>query len=130
MGYGILDRLTEQRYKVRGVNFGNKAKQSVAFGNKRAEMWNDMRNWLKSASIPQDRQLRSDLTGPTKKPNSSGTIFLEGKKEMRSRGLASPDAADALCVTFAFPVAHREYKEPTRRNYQNSGGVLNSWMGS
>jgi phage terminase large subunit len=130
LGYGILDRLTEQRYKVRGVNFGNKAKQSVAFGNKRAEMWNDMRNWLKSASIPQDRQLRSDLTGPTKKPNSSGTIFLEGKKEMRSRGLASPDAADALCVTFAFPVAHREYKEPTRRNYQNSGGVLNSWMGS
>ena len=130
LGYGILDRLTEQRYKVRGVNFGNKAKQSVAFGNKRAEMWNDMRNWLKSASIPQDRQLRSDLTGPTKKPNSSGTIFLEGKKEMRSRGLASPDAADALCVTFAFPVAHREYKEPTRRNYQNSGAVLNSWMGS
>ena len=32
LGYGILDRLTEQRYKVRGVNFGNKAKLSVAFG--------------------------------------------------------------------------------------------------
>lgn len=131
LGYGILDRLTEQRYKVRGVNFGNKAKHSIAFGNKRAEMWNDMRNWLKSASIPQDRQLKSDLTGPTKKPNSSGTIFLEGKKEMKARGLASPDAADAICVTFAFPVAHREYKENTRTlRSQDRSAVSTGWMGS
>jgi hypothetical protein len=131
LGYGILDRLTEQRYKVRGVNFGNKAKHSIAFGNKRAEMWNDMRNWLKSASIPQDRQLKADLTGPTKKPNSSGTIFLEGKKEMKARGLASPDAADAICVTFAFPVAHREYTEKARtlRSYDRNM-VSTGWMGS
>jgi len=130
LGYGILDRLTEQRYKVRGINFGNKAKHPQAFGNKRAEMWNDMRNWLKSASIPSDRQLRADLTGPAKRPDSSGTIFLEGKKEMRARGLASPDAADALCVTFAFPVAHREYTEPARRVNSQGSGVNTSWMGS
>ena len=130
LGYGILDRLTEQRYKVRGINFGNKAKHPIAFGNKRAEMWNDMRNWLKSASIPTDRQLRADLTGPAKKPDSSGTIFLEGKKEMRARGLASPDAADALCVTFAFPVAHREYTEPARRINSQGSSINTSWMGS
>ena len=131
LGYGILDRLTEQRYKVRGVNFGNKAKHSIAFGNKRAEMWNDMRNWLKSASIPQDRQLKADLTGPTKKPNSSGTIFLEGKKEMKARGLASPDAADAICVTFAFPVAHREYREkPHTLRTTERGAVSTGWLGA
>jgi len=130
LGYGILDRLTEQRYKVRGVNFGSKAKHSIAFGNKRAEMWNDMRTWLKSASIPTDRQLKADLTGPMKKPNSSGTIFLEGKKEMRARGLASPDAADAIAVTFAFPVAHRQYVEPTRRVNSQASGVNTSWMGA
>jgi hypothetical protein len=130
LGYGILDRLTEQRYKVRGVNFGSKAKHSIAFGNKRAEMWNDMRSWLKSASIPTDRQLKADLTGPMKKPNSSGTIFLEGKKEMRARGLASPDAADAIAVTFAFPVAHRQYTEPTRRVNSQGSGVNTSWMGA
>ena len=129
LGYGILDRLVEQRYKVRGVNFGSRAKQSIAFGNKRAEMWNSMREWLKSASIADDRQLKADLVGPMKKPNSSGTIFLEGKKEMRARGLASPDAADALAVTFAFPVAHREYTEPVKRSYSQQG-VINSWMGS
>ena len=130
LGYGILDRLNEQRYKVRGVNFGWKAKNSVMWGNKRAEMWGTMKDWLRSASIPEDRQLKADLVGPTKKPNSSGTIFLEGKKEMRSRGLASPDAADALAVTFAFPVAHREYVDKTPRKTYAPHGVLTSWMGS
>ena len=130
LGYGILDRLNEQRYKVRGVNFGWKAKNSVMWGNKRAEMWGTMKDWLRSASIPEDRQLKADLVGPTKKPNSSGTIFLEGKKEMRSRGLASPDAADALAVTFAFPVAHREYVDKTPRRTYAPQGVLTSWMGS
>jgi hypothetical protein len=131
LGYGILDRLTEQRYKVRGVNFGSRAKNSIMWGNKRAEMWGAMREWLRSASIPEDRKLKSDLTGPMKKPNSSGTIFLEGKKEMKARGMASPDAADALCVTFAFPVAHREYVDKTpRKSYASSSGASSSWMGS
>lgn len=131
LGYGILDRLNEQRYKVRGVNFGWKAKNSIMWGNKRAELWGAMRDWLRSASIPVDRQLKADLTGPMKKPNSSGTIFLEGKKEMKARGLASPDAADALACTFAFPVAHREYVDkPVRRVMSQGGAVTNSWMGS
>jgi hypothetical protein len=130
LGYGILDRLNEQRYKVRGVNFGSKAKNSIMWGNKRAEIWGAMRDWLKTASIPLDRQLKSDLIGPTKKPNSSGTIFLEGKKEMRARGLASPDAADALAVTFAYPVASRAYVAPPRHSYSSAANATNSWMGS
>ena len=131
LGYGILDRLTEQRYKVRGVNFGWKAKNPIMWGNKRAELWGAMKDWLRSASIPADRQLKADLTGPMTKPNSAGTIFLEGKKEMRARGLASPDAADALAVTFAFPVAHRQalVKGPTRVNAQSSSAAT-SWMGA
>jgi hypothetical protein len=131
LGYGILDRLTEQRYKVRGVNFGWKAKNPVMWGNKRAEMWGAMRDWLRTASIPVDRSLKNDLVGPMKKPNSAGTIFLEGKKEMKSRGLASPDAADALAVTFAFPVANRGYNDKTRtlRSYDR-GAVSTGWMGS
>ncbi|CAB4126678.1 hypothetical protein UFOVP254_46 [uncultured Caudovirales phage] len=130
LGYGILDRLTEQRYKVRGVNFGWKAKNPIMWGNKRAEMWGAMREWLKTASLPPDRLMRADLVGPMKKPNSAGTIFLEGKKEMKARGLASPDAADALAVTFAFPVAHREYTPKVERRVMAPGAVLNSWMGA
>jgi hypothetical protein len=131
LGYGILDRLVEQKYKVRGVNFGWKAKNPTMWGNKRAEIWGAMRDWLKTASLPQDRLLKADLIGPMKKPNSAGTIFLEGKKEMKARGLASPDAADALAATFAFPVAHREYNDrATRRVNAQSSSAITSWMGS
>jgi hypothetical protein len=130
LGYGILDRLVEQRYKVKGVNFGWKAKNSVMWGNKRAELWGEMRNWLKTASIPTDRLLKNDLTGPKTKPDSSGKLFLESKKDMKSRGLASPDAADAIAVTFAYPLAHREYNPKLPRRAMAPGAVSNSWMGS
>ena len=128
LGYGILDRLTEQRYKVRGVNFGWKAKNPITWGNKRAEMWGAMRDWLKTASIKADRQLKADLTGPTEKPNSSGTLFLESKKEMKARGLASPDAADAIAVTFAYPVASREYREKIQKRGYAGHSAPTSWM--
>ena len=94
-------------------------------------MWGDMREWLKTASIPNDRFLKTDLISPMMKPDSRGTIFLESKKDMKSRGLASPDAADAIAVTFAFPVAHREYnaRTTTRRVYSDTSANT-SWMGS
>jgi hypothetical protein len=131
LGAGIVDRLKEQRYKVKGINFGNKSTNPIMYGNKRAEMWGKMKDWLKTASIPLDRFLKTDLISPMMKPDSKGTIFLESKKDMKARGLASPDAADAICVTFAFPVAHREARESTqRRAYNGRGVVATSWMGS
>jgi hypothetical protein len=131
LGAGVVDRLKEQRYKIRGVNFGSKAKNQIMWGNKRAEMWGAMREWLKTGSVPADRFLKSDLIGPKTKPDSKGTLFLESKKDMRSRGLASPDAADAIAVTFAFPVASREGRvDKKRTGGYSSGGVATSWMGS
>ena len=130
LGAGVVDRLKEQRYKIRGVNFANKAKNPMMYGNKRAEMWGDMREWLKTASIPKDRYLKTDLISPLMKPDSKGAIYLESKKDMKMRGLASPDAADAIALTFAYPVAHREYvdKRPIRSYSQQ--GIANSWMGA
>ena len=131
LGYGILDRLNEQKYKVKGVNFGSKSKTPLMYLNKRAEMWGTMKEWLKTASMPVDRSLKADLTGPLKKMNSSGAIQLEGKKEMKARGLASPDAADALCVTFAFSVSHREQRELSRSVKSYGGNSASTgWMGS
>ena len=131
LGAGVVDRLKEQRYKIRGVNFGAKAAKQLMYGNKRAEMWGTMREWLKSASIPEDRFLKTDLIGPRTKPDSKGTLFLESKKDMKARGLSSPDAADAIAVTFAFPLGAREARvdKNPRRGYA-SGGISTSWMGS
>ena len=131
LGAGVVDRLKEQRYKVRGVNFGNKSTKPMMYGNKRAEMWGAMKDWLKDASIPKDRYLKSDLIGPMMKPDSKGTIFLESKKDMKSRGLASPDAADAIAITFAFPVARREQRvDNTRRVAYGGNAASSGWMAS
>lgn len=131
LGAGVVDRLKEQRYKVRGVNFANKSKNPMMYGNLRAQIWGDMKQWLKDASIPSDRYLKSDLISPLMKPDSKGAIFLESKKDMKARGLASPDAADAIALTFAYPVASRQYVDKSpRRGYSNMQSVSNSWMGS
>ena len=131
LGAGVVDRLKEQRYKIRGVNFGMRSSKPIMYGNKRAEMWGSMKEWLKTASIPNDRYLKGDLTGPMVKPDSKGAIFLESKKDMKARGLASPDAADAIAVTFAFPVAHREARVDNRpRVSYGSGASSSSWMAS
>jgi phage terminase large subunit len=131
LGAGIVDRLKEQRYKIKGVNFGWKSKNPAMYGNMRAQIWGDMRSWLKSGSIPNDRFLKSDLISPMMKPDSKGSIFLESKKDMKARGLASPDAADAIALTFSYPVAHREYNSRMeRRVVSDRGMVATSWMGS
>jgi hypothetical protein len=100
------------------------------WGNKRAEIWGAMKSWLKTASIDADKQLKTDLTGPLVKPHSSGAVYLEGKKEMKARGLASPDAADAIAVTFAYPVAHREERVTKRVKTGHNQHAPTSWMGA
>lgn len=134
LGGPLYDRLKEQRFKVRGVNFAWKAKNPQRWGNKRAEMWGEMRKWLQTGTIPDDKWLKTDLVSVGKKPDSKGVMFLESKKDMRARGMASPDSADALAVTFAFPLARTAYNGETgkRRSSRDDFGyapVVTSWMG-
>lgn len=132
LGYGILDRLTEQRYKVKGVNFGWKSSKPAMYKNKRAEMWGDMRDWMKTASIPNDKRLKTALGSPKMLRDSSGAMQLEGKKEMKARGLASPDEADAIAVTFAYRVANRGYDSSTRSRPTAYAGSTptTGWLGA
>lgn len=135
VGAGVYDRLKEQRYKVRGVNYGNKAKRPAAHGNMRAQIWSEMKDWLKTASLdglePRiAKRLKNDLCGVRKKPDSAGVMFLESKKDMRGRGMASPDYADAIANTFAFPVAGRESRDKVIKRAYSPGIVTTSWMGS
>jgi hypothetical protein len=64
------------------------------------------------------------------KLTSSGAIQLESKKDMKARGLASPDAADAIAVTFAFPVARREPVANVKRGAYSPHSGHTSWMGA
>lgn len=96
------------------VPFGGKS-TDPSIVNKRAEMWRDMRDWLKEgAAIPPDPELRDDLTAVETVPRVDGKLLLESKEDMKERGLKSPNKGDALAITFAYPVAPRERREATR----------------
>jgi hypothetical protein len=83
--------------------------------NKRAEMWKLTRDWLKAGgAIPKDDVLYQDLIGPETVPRLDGKIQLESKKDMKQRGLPSPNRADALVLSFAMPVSKQMASAPRR----------------
>lgn len=81
--------------------------------NKRAEMWKLARDWLKAGGAipPKDDVLYQDLIGPETVPRLDGKIQLESKQDMKKRGLPSPNRADALVLSFAFPVSKKIRRE-------------------
>lgn len=110
VGGGVVDRVRQLNATVYEVQFGAKADYSYAsderirYANKRAEMWGNMREWLKGGTIPNDQSLIDGLTGVEYGYNLNNEISLEKKADMKKRGLASPDEADALCCTFFMPI--------------------------
>jgi hypothetical protein len=116
VGAGVVDRLRQLGVEnVFEVNFGSKGREveiatnlRVKTANKRAEIWSSMKAWLAGGAIPDDPSLESDLTGPEYgyAPDQV-SIQLERKRDMKARGLASPDDGDALACTFAEPVMPR-----------------------
>ena len=64
-------------------------------------MWDRMRMWLEGADIPDDPQLIIDLTTPEFAfQQKTQQMKLESKEDMKKRGAESPDAGDALAMTF------------------------------
>jgi hypothetical protein len=114
VGGGVVDRLRQLNIDCIGIMFGKPADRITfdgampAYYNKRSEMWGNMREWLKGGSIDDDPELLADLVGPQYDflvQQGRDAIMLERKKDMKARGLASPDSGDALALTFAYPVA-------------------------
>lgn len=106
VGEGTSAKCRELGLAVQSIYFGSRADNSgglVRCANKRSEMWCQMAEWLKAGAIVNDDQLKAELIGPEYSENAQG-IVLERKEDMRARGLASPDIADALALTFAVPV--------------------------
>lgn len=103
--------------------------------NKRAEMWKLTRDWLKGGgAIPKDQVLRDDLIGPETVARMDGKLMLEPKDAMKRRGVKSPNRADALALTFAYPVATKRRvtpatPDPITVQFGMGGRRGNSWMG-
>ncbi len=109
VGGGVCDILLDRGLKrvVRQVMFGAKALRDDRYANRRAEMWDELRQWLENTGgvqLPKDEALQAELCAVRKKYDSRGRLQLEEKAELKKRLGRSPDVADALALTFAEPV--------------------------
>jgi len=116
MGAGVIDRLRQLKYdNIVGVLYGSKpTRKPHLYLNKRAEMWGYMKQWLKDGgAIPSDQRLAAQISSPMYKFDGADRIVLEKKEDIKKRLMRSPDRADALAQSFAFPVKKRVERNPT-----------------
>lgn len=105
VGGPVGDRIRQMGFRVQEVQFAGQS-PDPKLANMRAYMWVKMRDWLRAGGcIDNDPTLETDLTSVEYFHNSQDKLILEPKDAMKKRGLASPDDADALAMTFAYPVA-------------------------
>lgn len=133
-GHGVHDRLKELGYgkTVTGVNFGGSAINDVNYANKRAEMLDEVRDWIHCedgpADIPNDDLIHRDfLMLPHPKPTSSGKTLFPTKEMIRAKnGNRSCDILDSCALTFAFPVG-KEHNSPRQVTHkQQTSSSLNT----
>ena len=105
-GGGVIDRLRQLGYRnIVEVPFGGSAGKPGQYANKRAEMWGEMAQWIKTVGVlPDEPELKADLCQVCYEYDSSGRLRLESKADLKERTGKSPDLADALALTFAAPV--------------------------
>ena len=113
LGAGIVDRLREMGYSVRGFNGGSFTTQQHKFLNLRASSYWNLRTLLEEGRIalPRDPGLFEELLAIRWFPTSEGKVQLERKVDMKRRLGKSPDRADAVSMAFGARGASMEIGE-------------------
>lgn len=129
LGVGVYDILVSEGYGriVRPCNFASESTDLNPDGTKKYERmrdqcWGRMLDWFIDApvQIPNLAELRTDLTAPGY-DRSTGRLKLESKRDMRKRGIKSPDGGDVLSMTFTDRV------RKTLRNNRDRGKVVTDY---
>jgi hypothetical protein len=110
MGTGVIDACKRRPYghKVREVKFGDNphAGKESEWQTHAIELWARVREWLPGGMIEKDDGEKGTLSqqltdrGWRWSQKEDHKKILETKDDMKRRGVASPDDADALACTF------------------------------
>ena len=103
LGAGVLDNVHRYDDRAIGVNVGRRPNNPRIYQDLRVELWDKMKKWLETADLPENEQLARELYSPEYDINASGKTALERKRDMKARGVDSPDIADALAISFFMP---------------------------
>jgi len=130
LGAGVVDRCRQLGMQnIIGVNFGSASDRIVQgqakAANKRAEMWLTCRTALGSGlAIPDDDEIAGELTSPLYSYDANNLTLLEKKVDMKKRLGRSPDIADALVLTYAYPVTARAVMDAHQNMHEET---YNPW---
>ena len=111
IGAGVVDNLRHMGYGPIEVQSGSRPIDHKVYRFKSDEMWGRMRDAMDKLILPGPKDiagmdLQTQLTHREYTYTIQGNkIYLESKKDMKERGISSPDIADALAFTFAEDVA-------------------------
>jgi phage terminase large subunit len=114
IGYNFAMHLGDHGFPVELVNVGQPAHDKARFANLKAENFWGLRERLQAGELAglTDDHTISQLGTIRWKATPQGKIAIESKDEMRSRGVKSPDRAEALMLAFSehpfFAALHRE----------------------
>ncbi len=120
VGWGVTSLLqtwyNEGKHKstIVPVKVGERALDAGKFVNQRAEMWwngrtmvepitDSLGNTTQQVRLDVDTKTIAQLGSPAYKSDSSGRIAIEKKTEMKSRGMGSPDRAEAVLLALYEP---------------------------
>ena len=106
MGFHFALRLSEALgynfpdVQVIGVNVGVRSSDPARYANLRSQVFWNLREIMENTRLMgvNDSKLRSELLSLKWQENERGQIAMEPKKDMKKRGLSSPDYADALAL--------------------------------
>ena len=107
--YGFLKYMVPSSI-LRRVNFANKSNDPQYY-NLKAKMYGGVKDWFRNgACVVRDDQLIRDCENIECAVDVGGRgILISSKELLKSRGLPSPDALDALACTFAEPVTTAQF---------------------
>lgn len=139
VGAGTADYLRKQRMKgLFDVNVSWASSDPTKYALLRDELWWRVREKcmygyysfpdikLPGETLSMGQEIANELSSPFYEFNKNGAVKVEGKKEMKKRGIASPNIADALCITEYFYNISVKLFKPKKEETKSRGYRLPS----
>lgn len=102
-GKMIMDELENRGYFLNRLNNQSPANDPDHYTNIAAEIWYEGSKKIYDNSIilPMDSELRGQLLSRKRIKGSKGRLAIESKRDMKKRGVPSPDRGDAVLACIA-----------------------------
>ena len=123
LGIPMCDMLRDAGWPINRSNFGGKARNDQLYLNVGTEIWAVLARQIERGEIVliNDPTLFAQLTTRKLLYDAKGRVRLEPKDVMASRGLRSPDRADATAACFYYNDSGGYYRPSQHRGGQASG---------